>query len=52
MSGGIGMSCMSGANLPYLGLVGFDSGYASINIPAVAAGLRVVEYNHAAVLPC
>lgn len=51
MSGGLGMACLGGPNLPFLGLAGFDQGYATTVIPPVAAGLRVAEYNQAAVLP-
>ena len=51
MSGGLGMACLGGPNLPYLGLSGFDQGYASVVLPPVIAGLRVAEYNQAAVLP-
>ena len=51
MSGGLGMACMGGPNLPYLGLFGFDQGYASVILPPVVAGMRVVEYNQAAILP-
>ncbi len=50
MSGGIGMACLSGPNLPYLGLLGFDRGYDAIEIPPVTTGLRVAEYNQATAL--
>lgn len=50
MSGGIGMACLAGPNLPYLGLAGFDRGYDAIEIPAVTSGLRLAEYNQATVL--
>lgn len=51
MSGGIGMACLAGPNLPYLGLVGFDQGYDDLNFPLIQDGLRVAEFNHATVLP-
>jgi hypothetical protein len=51
MSGGIGMACLAGPNLPYLGLVGFDRGYDAVDIPAVSAGIRVAEYNQGTILP-
>lgn len=50
MSGGIGMACLAGPNLPYLGLAGFDCGYNAIDIPATTTGLRVAEYNQATIL--
>lgn len=50
LSGGIGMACLAGPNLPYLGLLGFDRGYDVTDIPPVTAGLRVAEYNQATVL--
>ncbi len=43
MSGGIGMACLAGPNLPYCGLVGFDKGYAGLELPAVREGLHVSE---------
>lgn len=45
MSGGIGMACLSGINLPLLGLAGFVHGYDSIKFPRVRAGVRVAEAN-------
>jgi carbamoylphosphate synthase large subunit len=50
MSGGIAMACLAGPNLPYLGLAGFDRGYDALTIPPIQAGLRVGEFNQAAVL--
>lgn len=47
MSGGIGMSCLGGPNLPYLALVGFDKGYETISIPAIKDGLRVTHVSRA-----
>lgn len=43
MSGGIGMACVAGPNLPWLGLAGFDQGYAGLEIPPLRAGIRVAE---------
>ncbi|HWS39749.1 MAG TPA: ATP-grasp domain-containing protein [Arenimonas sp.] len=51
MSGGIGMACLSGINLPYLGLAGFDRGYECIDIPELVKGARVGEINLPVVLP-
>lgn len=51
MSGGIGMACLSGINLPYLGLAGFDRGYEGIAIPTLVGGFRVGEVNLPVVLP-
>lgn len=50
MSGGIGMACLAGANLPYLALVGFDRGYQGLVIPTLKNSIRVAEVAHAAVL--
>lgn len=47
MSGGIAMACLAGPNLPYLGLAGFDKGYAALPIPVVVPGLRIGEVNQA-----
>jgi hypothetical protein len=43
MSGGIGMACLAGANLPYLMLAGFDRGYEGLAIPALNNGIRITE---------
>ncbi|MFT5589227.1 MAG: hypothetical protein ACI9ZF_001401 [Bradyrhizobium sp.] len=43
MSGGIGMACVAGPNLPYLALRGFIYGYDQVVIPAVRDGIRVGE---------
>ncbi|MHB8089652.1 MAG: ATP-grasp domain-containing protein [Anaerolineaceae bacterium] len=43
MSGGIAMACLSGPNLPYLALVGFDLGFDGIHIPEISSGIRVTE---------
>lgn len=47
MSGGVAMACLAGPNLPYLGLAGFDRGYAGLHIGTAASGLRVGEINQA-----
>lgn len=51
MSGGIGMACLAGPNLPYLALAGFDQGYANLPIPPIADGMRVGEWARATCLP-
>ena len=51
MSGGIGMACLSGINLPYLGIAGFDRGYKSLEIPNLVKGTRIGEINFPVVLP-
>jgi carbamoylphosphate synthase large subunit len=43
MSGGIGMACLAGPNLPYLALRGFDRGFDTLNVPAIHYGIRVGE---------
>jgi biotin carboxylase len=43
MSGGIGMACLAGPNLPYLALSGFDRGYAGLQVPPIRSGIRVGE---------
>jgi len=47
MSGGIGMACMAGPNLPYIALAGFDRGFDHIEIPAIRVGMRVAEVSSA-----
>ncbi|MBB5369409.1 MULTISPECIES: ATP-grasp domain-containing protein [unclassified Janthinobacterium] len=51
MSGGIGMACAAGPNLPYLALAGFDQGYDKLTVPPVREGMRVAETAHAVELP-
>ena len=51
MSGGIGMACAAGPNLPYLALAGFDRGYAGLMLAPVRHGLRVGEVAQAVELP-
>jgi phosphoribosylamine-glycine ligase len=43
MSGGIGMACIAGPNLPYIALKGFDTGFQTVAVPPVRAGIRVAE---------
>lgn len=43
MSGGIGMACLAGPNLPYLAVRGFHLGFDQLLIPQIQAGLRVGE---------
>jgi carbamoylphosphate synthase large subunit len=43
MSGGIGMACLAGPNLPYIALCGFADGFDSVAIPPVRNGMRVGE---------
>ncbi len=43
MSGGIGMACVAGPNLPYIALSGFAFGYDTVQVPPVRDGIRVAE---------
>lgn len=43
MSGGIGMACLAGPNLPYIALRGFADGYDGLDIPVPRHGMRVAE---------
>lgn len=43
MSGGIGMACMAGPNLPYIALAGFADGFDSVTVAPVRDGIRVAE---------
>lgn len=43
MSGGIGMACVAGPNLPWLALCGFADGFDGIAVPPVRDGIRVAE---------
>jgi biotin carboxylase len=43
MSGGIGMACVAGPNLPYIALCGFADGFDSVRVPQVRNGIRVAE---------
>ena len=47
MSGGVGMACMAGPNLPYIALAGFDRGYDKVEIAPIREGMRVAEVSHA-----
>ena len=43
MSGGIGMACVAGPNLPYIALCGFADGFDKVAVPPVRNGIRVAE---------
>jgi carbamoylphosphate synthase large subunit len=43
MSGGIGMACVAGPNLPYIALRGFADGFDTVEVPPVRNGIRVAE---------
>jgi len=43
MSGGIGMACVAGPNLPYIALCGFADGFDTVSVPQVRNGIRVAE---------
>lgn len=43
MSGGIGMACVAGPNLPYIALSGFADGFDQVRVPPVRDGIRVAE---------
>jgi carbamoylphosphate synthase large subunit len=43
MSGGIGMACIAGPNLPYIALRGFADGFEGLEISPVRDGIRVAE---------
>jgi carbamoylphosphate synthase large subunit len=47
MSGGIGMACVAGPNLPYIALCGFADGFDAVSVPAVRNGIRVAELSAA-----
>lgn len=51
MSGGVGMACLAGPNLPYIALRGFADGFDKVTLPPVANGMRVMEINTAVELP-
>ena len=50
MSGGIGMACMAGPNLPYIALCGLADGFDNVFVPPVRNGIRVTELASAAEL--
>ena len=43
MSGGIGMACLAGPNLPYIALRGFADGFNGVEVPPARHGMRVAE---------
>nr|WP_308622164.1 ATP-grasp domain-containing protein [Massilia sp. Se16.2.3] len=43
MSGGIGMACVAGPNLPWLAIKGCADGFEGLAVPAVRNGIRVAE---------
>lgn len=43
MSGGIGMACVAGPNLPWIALRGFADGFDKVDVPPVRDGIRVAE---------
>jgi biotin carboxylase len=47
MSGGIGMACVAGPNLPYIALCGFADGFDRVEVPPVRNGIRVAELSAA-----
>ncbi|MEO7497564.1 MAG: ATP-grasp domain-containing protein [Massilia sp.] len=47
MSGGIGMACVAGPNLPYIALCGAADGFAKVAVPPVRDGIRVAELSNA-----
>jgi len=51
MSGGIGMACAAGPNLPWIALKGFADGFDSVAVPEVRNGMRVIEMAEAQELP-
>jgi biotin carboxylase len=47
MSGGIGMACVAGPNLPWIALKGFADGFGQVEVPPVRDGIRVAELSAA-----
>jgi len=47
MSGGIGMACVAGPNLPYIALRGFADGFDRVEVAPVRNGIRVGELSQA-----
>jgi biotin carboxylase len=43
MSGGIGMACAAGPNLPWIALKGFADGFDTVEVAEVRNGMRVIE---------
>ncbi|GAB3393009.1 ATP-grasp domain-containing protein [Massilia agri] len=51
MSGGIGMACAAGPNLPWIALKGFADGFDTVRVPEVRGGMRVIEMPQPQELP-
>ncbi|SFD90333.1 ATP-grasp domain-containing protein [Massilia yuzhufengensis] len=51
MSGGIGMACAAGPNLPWIALKGFADGFDTVDVAPVRDGMRVAELAEAVELP-
>lgn len=51
MSGGVGMACLAGPNLPYIALLGFAAGFEQVTVAPIDDGMRVMEINTAVELP-
>jgi hypothetical protein len=51
MSGGIGMSCLAGPNLPYLAVLDALEGVDDEQIMPIKVGLRVGEVQQAVLYP-
>ncbi|MGH8855277.1 MAG: ATP-grasp domain-containing protein, partial [Telluria sp.] len=51
MSGGIGMACAAGPNLPWIALKGFANGFDTVEVAPVRNGMRVAEVSEALELP-
>jgi biotin carboxylase len=47
MSGGIGMACAAGPNLPWIALKGFADGFDTVEVAPVRNGMRVTEVSDA-----
>lgn len=47
MSGGIGMACVAGPNLPWIALRGFADGFEAVEVAPVRNGIRVGELSQA-----
>ena len=50
LSGGIGMACAAGPNLPLIALKVFDKGFSSVEVPPIMNGVRVGEVHNAFIL--
>jgi biotin carboxylase len=51
MSGGIGMACAAGPNLPWIALKGFADGFDTVEVPQAKDRMRVAEVPEALELP-